>query len=159
MLFPFNQKILFFTGVSDEDAAFAEGLLASPRDSRGSTSSKLPPRPPSSTPKSPRPFTPINELTTSNLHHHGGGAKSPSTSGHHSGGSKFSVSSPSASPSSVGKSPSPSNIEQQLQICTISGNTAKTVSRSEEAILKLRKEITSLRERFANRQKDWAEVC
>ena len=25
--------------------------------------------------------------------------------------------------------------------------------------MKLRKEITALRERFANRQKDWAEVC
>ena len=31
-------------------------------------------------------------------------------------------------------------------------------AKSEEAITKLRKEITSLRERFANRQKDWAEV-
>ena len=144
----------FFSGVSDEDAASADGILVSPRESL--RSSKLPPRPPSSlAPKSPRPFTPIHELTS--IH----GAKSPSTSGHHSAGSKFSVSSPSASPSSVGKCSSPSNIDQQLQICTISppnSSTTKNFNKSEEAILKLRKEITALRERFANRQKDWAEV-
>ena len=142
-----------FSGVSDEDAAFVDGILVSPRESyRGSNK---PPRPPSSSaPKSPRPFTPIHELTS--IH----GAKSPSTSGHHSAGSKFSVSSPSASPSSVGKCSSPSNIDQQLQICTISppNSSAKNFNKSEEAILKLRKEITALRERFANRQKDWAEV-
>ena len=134
-----------FSGVSDEDAAFADGILASTRDY--SRSSRRPPRPPSSTPKSPRPFTPIAELT---------GAKSPSTSGHHSVGSKFSVSSPSASPSSVGKSPSPNNIDQQLhQVCTL---TTAAKSKSEEAIAKLRREISALRERFATRQKDWAEV-
>ena len=137
-----------FSGVSDEDAAFADGILANTRDYYRS-SSRRPPRPPSSTmPKSPRPFTPIAELT---------GAKSPSTSGHHSVGSKFSVSSPSASPSSVGKSPSPNNIDQQLhQVCTLTTATAK--SKSEEAIAKLRREISALRERFATRQKDWAEV-
>ena len=42
----------------------------------------------------------------------------------------------------------------QYQSSSITSKGAK----SEEAIAKLRKEITSLRERFANRQKDWAEV-
>ena len=154
------------SGVSDDDAASADGLLVSPRESY--RSSKLPPRPPSSSAgasKSPRPFTPIHELTGTGSSIHG--AKSPSTSGHHSAGSKFSVvSSPSASPSSMGKCSSPTgtgNIDQQLQICTISppnsNSSYKNFNRSEEAILKLRKEITALRERFANRQKDWAEVC
>ena len=39
-------------------------------------------------------------INTIGIHH---GAKSSSTSGHHSAGSKFSVSSPSASPSNLGK--------------------------------------------------------
>ena len=124
-----------FTGVSeDDDAAFADGILANNSSSR--SSNRLPPRPRYS--KSPRPYTPTLE------------AKSPScTSGHQSAGSKFSVSSPSASPSSMGKCSSPNNIDHPL----ISSKRS-----SEEAIAKLRKEITALRERFVNRQKDWAEV-
>ena len=102
------------------------------------------------------------------LHRDHHGAKSPSTSGHHSAGSKLSVSSPSASPSSIGKlSPSPpqagsDNYNQMVSSTSHYQSSSITTSRggakSEEAITKLRKEITSLRERFANRQKDWVEV-
>ena len=135
-----KSKCLNFLGVSeDDDAAFAEGILAS----SSTKSSRLPPRPTMGGrySKSPRPYTPTIYET-----------KSPvsSTSGHHSAGSKFSVSSPSASPSSVGKCSSPNNIDHPLS------NSSK--KSSEEAINKLRKEITALRERFVNRQKDWAEV-
>ena len=49
----------------------------------------------------------------------------------------------------MGKCSSPNNIDHPL----ISSKRS-----SEEAIAKLRKEITALRERFVNRQKDWAEV-
>ena len=118
-------KKIHISGVSDDDAAFADAILGSQSHFSGirSHNKKRPP-------KSPRPFTPILEAS-----------KSPSTSGHHSAGSKFSVSSPSASPSSLGGTKSPIDYHK-----------------GEEAISKLRKEITSLRERFANRQKDWAEV-
>ncbi len=52
-----------------------------------------------------------------------------------------------------------SALDQQFQVCSIAAAaTSKACSRSEEAIFKLRKEITSLRERFATRQKDWADV-
>ena len=107
-------------------------------------------------------------ITVVFLHRDHHGAKSPSTSGHHSAGSKLSVSSPSASPSSIGKlSPSPpqagsDNYNQMVsstsQYQSSSITTSRGGAKSEEAITKLRKEITSLRERFANRQKDWAEV-
>ena len=110
--------------------------------SSSTKSSRLPPRPLGRYSKSPRPYTPTIYET-----------KSPvsSTSGHQSAGSKFSmVSSPSASPSSVGKCSSPNQIDHPLL------NSSK--KSSEEAIGKLRKEITALRERFVNRQKDWAEV-
>ena len=131
-----------FSGVSDDDAAFVDAILGRPN------ASKLPPRPPLSS-KSPRPFTPNQD--SHGLCH---GAKSPSTSGHHSAGSKLSVSSPSASPSSLGKlSPSP----HETSYC-VTPYLSKGTTKSEEAIAKLRKEITSLRERFATRQKDWAEV-
>ena len=122
-----------FTGVSeDDDAAFADGILA---NNSSRSSNRLPPRPRFT--KSPRPYTPTIFET-----------KSPS-SGHQSAGSKFSVSSPSASPSSMGKCSSPNNIDHP----SISSKKS-----SEEAIAKLRTEITALRERFVSRQKDWAEV-
>lgn len=127
-------------GVSDDDdVASAEGAN---RESIPSSSSGLPPRPPSSRSrdKSPRAFG-TNE-TISCL------TKSPSSSGHHSASSKFSVSSPSASPSSsAGKSPSPSSQSAMDQ----------SSSKGEEAIAKLRREIGSLKERFANKQKDWSD--
>ena len=64
-------------------------------------------------------------------------------------------SSPSASPSSLGKlSPGPEYCVTPYS----SKGSSTNFTKSEEAITKLRKEITSLRERFANRQKDWAEV-
>ena len=98
------------------------------------------------------PHSTHHQHTSIGVHH---GAKSPSTSGHHSAGSKFSVSSPSASPSSLGKlSPGPDYCVTPYS----SKGSSTNFTKSEEAITKLRKEITSLRERFANRQKDWAEV-
>ena len=149
---------LIFAGVSDDDAAFVDAILGRPSTSC-SSGSKLPPRPPTSSSKSPRPYTPNmdphsshHQHTSIGVHH---GAKSPSTSGHHSAGSKFSVSSPSASPSSLGKlSPGPDYCVTPYS----SKGSSTNFTKSEEAITKLRKEITSLRERFANRQKDWAEV-
>ena len=99
-------KLSIFTGVSDDDAAFVDAILVRPSTSC-SSGSKLPPRPPTSSSKSPRPYTPNmdphsthHQHTSIGIHH---GAKSSSTSGHHSAGSKFSVSSPSASPSNLGK--------------------------------------------------------
>ncbi len=131
------------SGVSDEDVTFADGATLSPRESTSTPAqpSRLPPRPPSSTSsKSPRSGN--DQLTSGSGH-----TKSPAaTSGFASGPS---VSTPSASPSSLtsGKSPQP-NLESSLVVAL----------KGEDAIAKLRKEIGSLREKFALRQKDWDEV-